>query len=82
VDTVEIHETTDAGASWQEKASGITSPLQILALDRLDINLSEVVFGCEDNTADRSDYSPNAGANLDDITAGTPAADTTGVIVG
>jgi hypothetical protein len=82
VDTVEIHETTDAGASWQEKASGITSPLQILALDRLDINLSEVVFGCEDNTADRSDYSPNAGVDLDDITTGTPAADTTGVSVG
>lgn len=79
---VNIFETVDGGDNWSEKNAGLSSPASVRAIGRFPTSPEELVLGNANAAADRSDYSPNSGADLDDITSGTPAADATGVIVG
>lgn len=80
--TASLFETLDAGGLWETRITGLTSPSRILAIARLQINPDEIVIGNGTSIIDRSAYSPNAGVNLEDLTAGTFDADATGVIVG
>ena len=78
---ISIEETLTGGDSWTENNAGLSSPGSVTALDRLDINPDELDLGGV-NASERADYSPNAGADLDNITSGSPTSDITTVIVG
>jgi hypothetical protein len=75
-----IHETTDNGASWDQKDSGLGFTSK--AVERLDINVEELVTGNEAGANDNIHYSPNTGQDLEDYSTGFPAQDVTKVIVG
>jgi hypothetical protein len=76
----EISETIDDGVSWSQKKTGLGYDCH--ALDRLDINVEEVVFGNDSGATHVVDYSVNTGQNLADYTLTLPVTqDVTGVIV-
>lgn len=75
-----VHETTDSGANWDQKDSGIGFVTK--AADRLDINNEEIVMGNEASATDNIDYSPNTGQDQEDYSTGFPSQNVTGVIVG
>lgn len=75
-----IYETIDDGASWEQKNSGLGFVSK--AVERLDINVEELVTGNESNAMDNIDYSPNSGEDLEDYSAGFPTQDVTSLVVG
>lgn len=75
-----IQETTDSGATWDEKDSGLGFVSK--AVGRLDINVEELVTGNEAGANDNIHYSPNTGEDQEDYSTGFPTQDVTGVIVG
>jgi hypothetical protein len=75
-----IQETTDNGASWNQKDSGLGFVSK--AVERLDINVEEIVTGNEAGSSDNIHYSPNTGQDLEDYSTGFPTQDVTKVIIG
>lgn len=75
----DMHETEDGGLNWLTLNAGL--PFDIGGMDRLDINLDEIVIGSD---ADKTiQYSPNNAATFEDVTdAGMPNVQITSVIVG
>jgi hypothetical protein len=74
-----IQETTDNGASWDEKDSALNFISKAIA--RLDINVEELVTGNEAGASDNIHYSPNDGEDLEDYSTGFPTQDVTRIIV-
>jgi hypothetical protein len=74
-----IQETTDSGTSWEEKNSGLGFVSK--AVERLDINVEEIVTGNEAGASDNIHYSPNTGQDLEDYSTGVPTQDVTKLIV-
>ena len=75
-----IEETIDDGVSWSQKESGLGYDCH--AMDRLDINVEEVIFGNDSGATHVVDYSVNTGQDLEDYTLTLPVTqDVTGVIV-
>lgn len=79
--SVDIFETINSGDSWvtRNAASGIPAPT---AMDRLDINVQEMVIATEEGSPNNINYTVNSGTDLEDIEDGTLSEEEiTGVIV-
>lgn len=74
-----IQETENSGTDWTEinAATGFTTN----AIDRLNINVEESVFGNDSGATDNVNYSPNSGDDMEDFSTGFPTEDATGIIV-
>jgi hypothetical protein len=75
----DMHETEDGGLNWSTLNSGL--PFDIGAMDRLDIDLDEIIIGSD---AGRDlQFSPSNAAEFWDITdAGMPNVRISDIIVG
>jgi len=76
----DLFETLDGGLNWATLND--TLPYDIGGMDRLYWYLDEIVIGTDAAGANRVHYSPNNGATLHDITAGTPNVAINDLIIG